>query len=61
MRDTIAARPITRREIEEAMEEFFDKGGKIQVLPPQIFIQKFVVGDNQLMAYEDPDTIILHR
>ena len=61
MIDTSAAHLITREEVEEAMKEFFKKGGKIQVLPPQVFIKRVVVGDSNLMAYEDPEVIISRR
>ena len=61
MKDTTAAHLITREEIEEAMKEFLKKGGKIQVLPPQVFIKRIVVGDSNLMAYEDPEMIVSRK
>ena len=53
MRDALTEGRITRKEIQVAMEDFFAKGGKIKVLPPQLAFPKEVIGGEGLMMYED--------
>lgn len=48
---------ITREEIEEAMKKFFQKGGKIKVLPPQVFSQNSIIGGEKLIIYERPEML----
>ena len=49
---------ITRKEIQEALEQYLATGGKITNLPPQITLSKFVIMGNRGMdygIYEDLD------
>ena len=43
---------ITHVEIEQAMKLFFEKGGKITVLPEQKAIPIIVIGADKWSAYE---------
>ncbi len=43
---------ITRAEIEEAMKQFFERGGKITTLPQQRVAPVTVIGDDKWGAYE---------
>ncbi|MBF0278412.1 MAG: hypothetical protein HQM13_11495 [SAR324 cluster bacterium] len=58
MRDASIAYRISRKDVENATKEFFKKGGKIEVLPPQVFSKRVVIGDNNMMAFEDPELIV---
>ncbi len=55
MRKAASGPPITRGVIETALQNYFARGGKVTVLPPQSHTNRTIIGGDIWAAYESSD------